>query len=117
MFERCRPLGRLFCLLVILTSWSHGQAPAMTTINDTVYRADGAPAGGTLLISWPAFVTTGGQAVAAGTKSVVLGAQGALSVALVPNTGVTPAATYYTVVYQLNDTISAVETWKKQVGL
>jgi hypothetical protein len=54
-------------------------------INDTAYRADGAPAGGTLLISWAAFTTAENSPVAAGNKSVQLGAQGALSVDLVPN--------------------------------
>jgi hypothetical protein len=61
--------------------------PTLTTVSDTVYRADGTPASGTLVITWPAFVTAGGAAVAGGTTNVTLGANGALSVALVPNTG------------------------------
>ena len=106
MFDARRPLGRLFCLLLLVLAAlqvSQAQNPATTTINDIVYRADGTPAGGTLLISWPVFNTAGGQAVAAGTKSVTLGTGGALAVALVPNTGATPSGTFYTVVYQLND--------------
>lgn len=101
-----RPWGRLFHLLAILLAlpgalWS--QTPATTTVSDFVYRADGSLAGGTLLISWPAFSTAGGQIVAAGRKSVTLGPSGTLSVALVPNTSAIPADTFYTVVYQLDD--------------
>jgi len=110
MFDARRPLGRLFCLLLLVLAAlqvSQAQTPATTTINDIVYRADGTPAGGTLLISWPVFNTAGGQAVAAGTKSVTLGTGGALAVALVPNTGATPSGTFYTVVYQLNDALTS----------
>jgi hypothetical protein len=90
-------------------SWS--QSPSTSTIADTVYRADGTLAGGTLLISWPTFSTAAGQSVAAGRKSVTLGPAGALSVALVPNTGATPAGTFYTVVYQLDDGTVKTEFW------
>ena len=120
MWEARRALSRLFFLLLSVAlgvGMSHGATPTLTTVSDTVYRADGSPAAGTLLISWPPFTTAGGQPVAAGTESVTLGAQGALSVALVPNAGANPAETYYTVVYQLNETIAAVEAWKQQVGL
>lgn len=98
-----RPIGRLFLLLSLaasLAAW--GQVP-LTTVQDTVYRADGTPAQGTLLISWPAFTTASGQAVAAGSTSVTLGAGGSLSVALVSNANATPVNTVYTVIYQLDD--------------
>ncbi|MGH9503679.1 MAG: hypothetical protein ACRD20_12580 [Terriglobales bacterium] len=111
--ERCRPWRRLFYLLafvaVLPAAW--GQAPATTTISDVVYRADGTLAGGTLLISWPTFSTASGQSVAAGRKSVTLGTGGVLLVALVPNTGATPAGTFYTVVYQLDDGTVKTEFW------
>jgi trimeric autotransporter adhesin len=115
----CRRQGRLFCLLlcVLVGLTSQAQSPATTTISDTVYRADGTPAAGTLLISWPTFSTAGGQAVASGTKSVTLGTGGALSVALVPNTGAAPANTFYSVVYQLSDgTVECLNAsmWAKQ---
>ena len=101
---------RLFLLVPFLLLQARAQAPTLTTINDTVYRADGAPAAGTLLISWPEFTTAGGQPVAAGTTSVTLGVGGSLSVALVPNQGATPATTVYTVVYQLTDIVKT-EYW------
>jgi hypothetical protein len=82
-----------------------------TTIQDTVYRADGTAAGGTVLISWPAFVTATGRNVPAGSTSVVIGTGGALSVALVANAGSTPMGTYYTVVYHLNDGTETRQYW------
>ncbi len=113
-YAACRPLGRLFYLVlpVILGSvMLSGQTLTLTTISDTVYRADGTPAGGTLLISWPEFSTASGQAVAAGTTSVTLGAGGALSVQLAPNAGATPAGTFYSVVYRLDDGTAKTEIW------
>jgi len=93
---------RLFLLVPVLLLEAMAQAPT-TTIRDTVYQADGSPAQGTLLISWPEFTTVGGVAVAPGTTSATLGAGGSLSVALVPSQGATPVNTVYTVVYQLSE--------------
>src|SRR5271165_4139019 len=105
----CRPMGRFFCLLMIMAAatllpWPvQGQTngPAMTRVVDTVYRADGIAASGTVLISWPAFTTADGKAVAAGLLSVKLGGGGAFAATLAPNTGAQPAGMYYKVVYQL----------------
>lgn len=105
-----RPIGRLFLLLSLLvTARLWGQAPPLTTVQDTVYEADGTPAQGTLLISWPAFTTASGQAVAGGSTSATLGAGGALSVALVSNANATPVNTVYTVVYQTD--VVKTEYW------
>ena len=87
------------------------QGPALTTISDTVYRADGSPAGGTVVISWPSFQTAEGDAVAAGNLSVAIGAAGALTVQLVPNVGASPAGTYYVAVFQLDDGTVRTEYW------
>ncbi len=120
MFDASRPNGRLFYLLrfaagvVILAMTPYicvAQSPALTTISDIVYRADGTPAAGTLLISWPAFSTADGHPIAAGTNSVVLGTAGALVVQLVPNAGAVPSGTFYTVVYQLDDGTVKTEYW------
>lgn len=104
-----RAIARLF--LFLTAAMLIAQGPSTTTITGTVYRADGTPAGGTLLISWPAFTTSAGQAVAAGTKSVQLAGAGALSVALAPNAGATPANMVYTIVYQLDDGTVKTEYW------
>ena len=78
---------------------------------DTVYLADGTPAQGVLVITWPAFVTTSGSAVGAGALDVTLGTSGALNVALAANVGATPAGVYYTVVYQLGPGEVRTEYW------
>ena len=82
-----------------------------TTVSDTVYRADGTPAGGTVLISWAAFTTAGGSSIPSGNTSVTIGSGGLLTVALVPNAGSTPVANFYTAVYHLNDGSTSREYW------
>ncbi len=84
---------------------------ATTTVQGTVYRADGGAATGTVLVSWPAFSTAAAQAIAAGTKTATIGADGFLSVNLAPNQGAYPAGSYYTVVYHLNDGTVSKEYW------
>ncbi len=85
--------------------------PATTAVTDTIYRADGTAASGTVLISWPAFTLATGASVPAGNSSVTLGAGGALNVNLVPNAGSTPMGSYYTVVYHLDDGSVTREYW------
>jgi len=82
-----------------------------TTVQGTVYRADGSAATGTVLVSWPAFSTATNQAVAAGTKTAKIGPDGFLSVNLAPNQGAYPSGSYYTVVYHLNDGTVSKEYW------
>ncbi|MGA9529301.1 MAG: hypothetical protein WBS24_14395 [Terriglobales bacterium] len=87
------------------------QAPPLTTITDTVYRADGTPASGTALISWPSFTTVSGNTVAAGNLSVTIGSGGAFTAQLTPNLGATPAGTVYVAVFQLDDGTVRTEYW------
>ena len=120
--EGRRPMGRLFywaLMFMIIASGLGSRAsgvapqagPATTTVSDTVYLADGTAAAGSLIITWPAFVTANGVAVAGGTTSVSLGPNGALSVALISNAGATPAGVYYSVVYQLGAGEVRTESW------
>ena len=81
------------------------------TVQGTVYQANGSPAQGSLLISWPAFETAGGQAVAAGNLTVVVGADGFATVNLTPNQGAEPEGMYYTVVYHLAGQPVSTEYW------
>jgi hypothetical protein len=119
MFQIRRPLGRIFYLAlawVIVASGMrlHAAAqsgPALTSVVDTVYMANGTAAQGILVITWPAFVAADGTAVAAGSLDVTLGSNGALNVALAPNTGATPAGVYYSVVYQLQPSEVRTEYW------
>lgn len=120
---RRRPMGWLFYWTLVLSAAIGFGLPAFgagappqsgagtTTVSDTVYLADGTPASGNLIISWPAFVTAGGTAVAAGTTNATLGASGALDIELVPNAGATPAGVYYSVVYQLGPGQVKTEYW------
>lgn len=82
-----------------------------TTVQGTIYRADGSPAAGTLLVSWPAFTTSQNQAVAAGSLNSTIGADGFLSMNLTPNAGAAPAGSYYTAVYHLSDGTVNTEYW------
>src|SRR5229473_1004332 len=102
-------LGLIFAAMAMPAVWAQG--PALTTISDTVYRADGTAAAGTALISWPSFQTAEGDVVAAGNLSVKIGPLGAFSVQLVPNIGASPAGTFYVVVYQLDDGTVRKEYW------
>jgi hypothetical protein len=86
-------------------------SPTLTTVADSVYMADGTPASGTVIITWPAFVSGSGSSIAAGTTNVTLGANGALNVALTPNAGANPPGVYYTVVYQLQPGEVRTEYW------
>ncbi|HUO13630.1 MAG TPA: hypothetical protein VMX38_01490 [Verrucomicrobiae bacterium] len=118
-----RPLGRLCCWVMMVSVFGVGMAAFAgarptapqtlntTTVADTVYLADGAPASGTLIITWPAFLTSGGAAVGAGSTNVTLGTNGALSVSLVPNAGASPAGVYYSVTYQLGAGEVRTEYW------
>ena len=98
-----RLTGRFFSGLISLTlamplplavaqGVKHQSAPAPTLcqISDTVYRADGTPAQGTALISWPAFTTAAGQAVTSGSLTVTLDPSGGFNASLAPNTGASP---------------------------
>ncbi len=103
-------LGLLLCSVVAL-----GQV-VTTTLTDRIYHADGTTAGGLVLVSWPAFTTAAGQAVAGGSTSATILAGGVLTVALAPNQGATPAGTYYTAVYHLDDGSVSREFWTVPVS-
>jgi hypothetical protein len=77
--------------------------PTLCQISDTVYRADGSPAQGTMLLSWPAFTTAAGQAVSPGSLLVTLDANGGFNASLAPNTGASPVGTFYKAIFRLSD--------------
>ncbi|MCU1307076.1 MAG: putative autotransporter protein [Acidobacteriaceae bacterium] len=109
-----RPAGRLFCCLIsvlVVALNLHASGPTMTTISDVVYRANGQPATGTVVITWPAFTTSDNKAVAAGELSTAIGPSGVLTLSLAPNESATPSGTYYKVVYKLSDGMTSTEYW------
>jgi hypothetical protein len=97
--------------LLALAGLAHAQAPATTTVEGTVYLANGSPGAGTLEVSWPAFTTAAGQAVVAGRTTVSISSSGVLSVALAPNVGASPAGLYYTAIYNMSDGATSTEYW------
>ena len=97
---------------VLLAAFTAAHAQIVTTqVADTIYHADGTPATGTALISWPAFTAANGAAIPSGSTSAAIAAGGALSVQLIPNAGATPIGTYYTVVYHLDDGTVSRQYW------
>jgi hypothetical protein len=101
----------LYLMGPALSSVAHGQAVSTTTVQGTVYLANGQAASGTLAISWPAFTTASGLTVAADSMTVTIGSDGFVSVNLAPNSGATPAGLYYTAVYYLSDGTTSTEYW------
>src|SRR5260370_750139 len=49
-----------------------GNTIATTQVTDTIYRADGTPAGGTVIVNWQAVTTASGQAVPRGSTSAAI---------------------------------------------
>jgi hypothetical protein len=100
------------CLACMATAVAAlAQSVSTTTVQGTVYLADGSPGSGTLQLSWPAFTTASSQAVAAGKISTTIGVDGFLSVNLAPNLGSSPAGLYYTAIYHMSNGATSTEYW------
>ena len=94
-----------------VSSYSQGASPATARQRHRLPCRRNSGAGGTLLISWPAFTSADQKPVAAGTMSVIVGAGGTVNLNLVPNQGATPSGTYYKVVLKLDDGTTTTEYW------
>jgi hypothetical protein len=99
-----------------LGSAAHAQAVSTTTVQGTVYLANGQLGAGTLVLSWPSFTTGSGQLVAADSTTVTIAPDGFVSVNLAPNLGATPAGQYYTAVYYLSDGTTSTQYWVVPAG-
>src|SRR5579864_2150192 len=84
-------------------------APPLTTIRDTIYKADGTMFNGTALISWIPFDADNNARIGLQTLTVPI-INGAIRVQLVPNTDATPVNNYI-VVYSSNGRQQFTETW------
>jgi hypothetical protein len=104
----------LFYLTLAAVIWflapAFGQSPSVTTVQDTVYKSDGSLASGSVVISWPPFISADNRTVFGGTKTVPLN-NGSLTVALVPTAGATPAGISYDVKYYQSGGVFYAETW------
>jgi hypothetical protein len=87
------------------------QGVGTTTVQGTVYLANGQVGSGSLYLSWPAFTTASGQQVAADNETLTIAPDGFLSVNLAPNAGSTQAGLYYTAVYYLSDGTTSTQYW------
>lgn len=90
---------------------AQAQGISTTTVQGTVYLANGQAGAGSVNVSWPAFTTAAGQAVTAGQMTMTIAPDGFLSVNLAPNLGATPAGLYYTAVYHMSDGTTSTEYW------
>jgi len=90
---------------------ARAQAVSTTTVQGTIYLANGQPGSGTLVVSWPSFTTASGQLVTADSTTVVIAPDGFLSVSLAPNLGSTPAGEYYTAVFYMSDGSTSTQYW------
>lgn len=82
-----------------------------TTVQGTVYLANGQAGSGTLVVSWPAFTTAAGQLITADSLTVAIPSDGFVSVNLAPNQGATPAGEYYTAVFYMSDGSTSTQYW------
>jgi hypothetical protein len=104
-------LSLLTLLALGFSPWAAAQSLQETTVQGIAYRADGTPAQGSVVVSWPSFTSAANQQVTAGSLSLTLSPTGFLSVNLTPNQGAYPAGTYYTAVYHLNDDTVQTQYW------
>lgn len=83
--------------------------PQLTTIEDSIFRADGTRFSGIALIEWRSFLASDYSSVSAYNKSVRV-VDGVLKVNLVPTTTASAGAYYY-VRYVVNGRVQSTEYW------
>ena len=107
-------LSPAILLLSVLCGIISGQS-GLTTIQDTLFDADGARYNGTLTIQWSTFDTTNPGTIIQQSKTVEV-TNGNLLVQLAPNNTATPPANIYSVLYQSDGDQQYMETWSVPVS-
>ncbi len=102
-------ISRYSLFAVVCLAGSLSAAPTLTTIQDTLYRADGSRFTGTLTVSWDSFEGPNATAVVKQSTTVRV-VDGYLKVQLVPTTTSVPPA-YYQVTYNSDGRVQFQETW------
>ncbi len=97
----------LFTAVVLTASAIAG--PPLTTIQDVLYKADGAKFNGILIINWNSFQAPDNSTVVTQSTTVRV-VDGNLRVRLVPTTTSTPAG-YYSVTYNSDGKVQFKELW------
>src|SRR3954470_1065065 len=106
-------LSKKMLLLAAFCGMAWGQT-SLTTIQDTLFKADGTRFNGTLSIHWNTFDATIPGTVIQQSLSVPV-ANGNLQVNLVPNATAAPPANVYTVQYQSDGREQFAEMWSVPV--
>ncbi len=106
--------GRIILSLAAFCGPAWSQT-ALTTIQDTLFKADGTRFNGTLTISWSTFDAANLGTVVQQSKIVPV-VNGNLLVQLVPNATAQPPANVYTVNYQSGGSQQFTETWTVPVS-
>jgi len=102
-------MSRMTLALAAFCGMAWGQT-TLTTIQDTLFKADGTLYNGTLVINWVTFdLATGGTVVQQSTSVSVV--NGNLLVQLTPSAGAQPPANVYTVNYESDGLQQFTETW------
>jgi hypothetical protein len=109
LLKHIAPLRGILLAAAALTGLASAQT-GLTTIQDTLYKADGTRFRGTLIIQWSTFDATNIGTIVQQSKSVQV-VNGNLEVQLVPNAGVQAPANVYTVHYQSDASQQFTETW------
>jgi hypothetical protein len=112
--ESAKRMGQRIALGLLatgLTGIAWAQGVSTTTVQGTVYLANGQPGAGTLVISWPGFTTAAGQAVVADSLTATIAPDGFVSENLAPNLGATPGGEYYTAVFYMSDGTVNTQYW------
>jgi hypothetical protein len=103
-------LGRKVFLLAAFCGLAWSQTTGLTTIQDTLFRADGTRFNGTLTINWVTFDATSFGTIVQQSRTVQV-VNGNLQIQLVPNATATPPANIYTVNYQSQGYQQFTENW------
>src|SRR5437773_9874654 len=106
MFARKLIHGGALCALFSAIAWSQ---PALTTISDVLFKADGTRFNGLAQFTWVSFESGNGSNVAAQMKTIRI-IDGNLFVQLTPTTNAVPQAVY-AVKYSSDGKIQFQETW------
>ena len=110
-----KAMGRKMLLLAAFCGLAWSQTTGLTTIQDTLFRADGTRFNGTLTINWVTFDTTNLGTIVQQSRTVQV-VNGNLQIQLVPNATATPPANVYTVNYQSSGYQQFTENWTVPVS-
>lgn len=109
LLKKIKSLSPAAFLVSVLCGTISGQS-ALTTIQDTLFDADGQRYNGSLTIQWSTFDTSNPGTIVQQSQTVQV-VNGNLLVQLAPNNTATPPANVYTVLYQSDGDQQYSETW------